>query len=264
VTTLPLPSQENHRLFSLTDRVVLITGSSRGIGRALARACAEAGAHVVINARTAEPVAQTVAELEADGFAATGQVADVTDSDAVTTMVDRIETDIGPISGLVNNAGIQRRAPFLEFDPNDYREILEMNLVAPFVVSQAVARPMVERGAGRIVNIGSVQSQLGRPTIVPYTASKGGIVMLTRGMCADLGPKGLQVNCVAPGYFKTELTRALVEDETFSAWLAERTPAGRWGELSELGGAVVFLLSDAASFINGQTLFVDGGMTAVV
>lgn len=264
MTTLPLPSQENHRLFSLTDRVVLITGSSRGIGRALARACAEAGAHVVINARTAEPVAQTVAELEADGFAATGQVADVTDSDAVTTMVDRIETDIGPISGLVNNAGIQRRAPFLEFDPNDYREILEMNLVAPFVVSQAVARPMVERGAGRIVNIGSVQSQLGRPTIVPYTASKGGIVMLTRGMCADLGPKGLQVNCVAPGYFKTELTRALVEDETFSAWLAERTPAGRWGELSELGGAVVFLLSDAASFINGQTLFVDGGMTAVV
>jgi len=250
--------------FSLEDRVVLITGSSQGIGRALATACAEAGAHVVINARSGDKVDAAVRELRADGHKATGHVADVTDPDAVAAMVNFIEGEVGPIAGLVNNAGIQRRAPFLDFDLGDYRDIMEMNLVAPFIVSQAVAKPMAERGAGRIVNIGSVQSQLGRPTIVPYTASKGGVVLLTRGMCADLGPLGLQVNSVAPGYFATELTQALVEDEEFSAWVSMRTPAGRWGKVSELGGATVFLLSDAASFINGQTLFVDGGMTSVV
>jgi len=250
--------------FSLEDRVVLITGSSQGIGRALATACAEAGAHVVINARSGDKVDAAVRELRADGHKATGHVADVTDPDAVAAMVNFIEGEVGPVAGLVNNAGIQRRAPFLDFDLGDYRDIMEMNLVAPFIVSQAVAKPMAERGAGRIVNIGSVQSQLGRPTIVPYTASKGGVVLLTRGMCADLGPLGLQVNSVAPGYFATELTQALVEDEEFSAWVSMRTPAGRWGKVSELGGATVFLLSDAASFINGQTLFVDGGMTSVV
>jgi gluconate 5-dehydrogenase len=250
--------------FSLEDRVVLITGSSQGIGRALATACAEAGAHVVINARSADKVDGAVRELQADGHKASGHVADVTDPDAVAVMVDTIEAEVGPLAGLVNNAGIQRRAPFLDFDLGDYRDIMEMNLIAPFIVSQAVAKPMAERGAGRIVNIGSVQSQLGRPTIVPYTASKGGVVLLTRGMCADLGPLGLQVNSVAPGYFATELTQALVDDEEFSAWVAARTPAGRWGDVSELGGATVFLLSDAASFVNGQTLFVDGGMTSVV
>ncbi len=250
--------------FTLEGRVVLITGSSQGIGRALASACAEAGAHVVINARSADKVDVAVRELQAVGFKASGQVADVTDPDAVAAMVDSIETEVGPIAGLVNNAGIQRRAPFLEFDLGDYRDVMEMNLVAPFIVSQAVAKPMAERGAGRIVNIGSVQSQLGRPTIVPYTASKGGVVLLTRGMCADLGPLGLQINSIAPGYFATELTQALVDDDEFSAWVSNRTPAGRWGEVSELGGATVFLLSDAASFINGQTLFVDGGMTSVV
>ena len=251
-------------MFTLEDRVVLITGSSRGIGRALADACAAAGAHVVINARSAAMVQAAVAELQAAGHAATGRVADVTDPVQVEAMVDEIETDVGPIAGLINNAGIQRRAPFLEFDLGDYRDIMEMNLIAPFIVSQAVARRMAGRGAGRIVNIGSVQSQLGRPTIAPYTASKGGLALLTRGMCADLGPLGIQVNCIAPGYFATELTAGLVADEEFSAWVSARTPAGRWGDVAELGGAAVFLLSDAASYINGQTLFVDGGMTSVV
>lgn len=250
--------------FSLEGRIVLITGSSRGIGRALSSACAQAGAHVVVNARSADAVELAVNEIIADGGAASGRVADVTDADAVEEMVDSIESEIGPIAGLVNNAGIQRRAPFLEFDTSDYRDVMEMNLVAPFVVSQAVARRMATRQSGRIVNIGSVQSQLGRPTIVPYTASKGGVVLLTRGMCADLGPLGIQVNCVAPGYFATELTQALVDDEEFSSWVAARTPAGRWGDVAELGPAAIFLLSDAASFINGQTLFVDGGMTSVV
>ncbi len=250
--------------FSLDGRIVLITGSTQGIGRALATACAEAGAHVVINARSADKVDAAVAELSAAGLQASGQVADVTDGAEVEAMVANIEAEVGPIAGLVNNAGIQRRAPFLEFDLEDYREVMETNLVSPFIVSQAVAKRMADRGTGRIVNIGSVQSQLGRPTIVPYTASKGGIVLLTRGMCADLGPLGVQVNCVAPGYFATELTQALVDDPEFSAWVESRTPSGRWGDVSELGGATVFLLSDAASFINGQTLFVDGGMTSVV
>lgn len=251
-------------VFSLDDRVVLITGSSQGIGRALADACAAAGAHVVINARSADKVDLAVEELIAAGRSASGHVADVTDPAQVEEMVVAIEATVGPIAGLINNAGVQRRAPFLEFELGDYRDVMEMNLVAPFIVSQAVAKRMANRGAGRIVNIGSVQSQLGRPTIVPYAASKGGIVMLTKGMCADLGPLGIQVNSIAPGYFATELTAALIDDEEFSAWVSSRTPAGRWGEVDELGGAAVFLLSDAASFINGQTLYVDGGMTAVV
>lgn len=250
--------------FSLDGRIVLITGSSRGIGRALASACADAGAHVVINARSSQAVSSAVDEITAAGGAASGRVADVTNPEEVEAMVESIETEIGPIEGLVNNAGIQRRAPFLEFDIDDYRDVMEMNLVSPFIVSQAVARRMATRGKGNIVNIGSVQSQLGRPTIVPYTASKGGVVLLTKGMCADLGPLGIQVNCVAPGYFATELTQALVDDPTFSGWVADRTPAGRWGNVDELGPATIFLLSDGASFINGQTLFVDGGMTSVV
>lgn len=250
--------------FSLRDRVILITGSSRGIGRALAHACGRAGAHVVVNARTASAVDATVEQLTAAGHRASGRAADVTDAEAVEAMVADVEDGVGPIAGLINNAGLQRRAPFLEFPLGDFREVLELNLVAPFVVSQAVGRRMAERGAGRIVNIGSVQSKLGRPTIVPYTASKGGLALLTRGMCAELGPLGIQVNCIAPGYFETELTRDLVDDPDFSAWVGERTPAGRWGRVEELGGAAVFLLSDAASFVNGQTLYVDGGMTAVV
>lgn len=250
--------------FSLDGGVVLVTGSSRGIGRSLAEACASAGAHVVINARTADAVADAVAALHELGLKASGHVADVTDEDQVNTMVAAIEGDVGPISGLINNAGIQRRAPLIDFELDDYRAVMDMNLVAPFIVSKAVTKRMVERQRGRIVNIGSVQSRLGRPTIVPYTASKGGVVMLTRGMCAELGPMGIQVNCIAPGYFATELTAALVDDEEFSGWVASRTPAGRWGDVSELGGAAVFFLSDAASFINGQVLYVDGGMTSVV
>jgi len=250
--------------FSGDGRVVLITGSSQGIGLALATACAEAGAHIVINARSTDKIEVAVAMLRDRGHQATGHAADVTDQEQVEDMVVATERDVGPIAGLINNAGIQRRAKFLDFALDDYRQVMETNLVAPFLVAQSVGRRMAERGAGRIINIGSVQSQLGRPTIVPYAASKGGLLMMTRGMCADLGPLGIQVNSIAPGYFATELTEALVNDETFSQWVADRTPAGRWGQIEELGGAAVFLLSDAASFINGQTLFVDGGMTAVV
>ena len=248
--------------FSLDGRVVLITGSSQGIGRALAQSCAEAGAHVIINARTPGAVERAVRELSADGLTASGRVADVTHPESVERLVESVEREIGPIAGLINNAGIQRRAPFLEFDLGDYRDLMEMNLISPFIVSQAVAKRMAERGSGRIVNIGSVQSQLGRPTIVPYTASKGGIVLLTRGMCADLGPLGIQVNCIAPGYFPTELTDAMMdEDSSGYGFITKRTPMRRPGRLPELDGALMLLASDASTYLTGQTVTVDGGWT---
>ncbi len=250
--------------FDLSGRVALITGSSRGIGLALARALGEAGATVVLNARSAGALDDAAALLRGDGLTVEVQAADITDGEAVTTMIDSIESDVGPLDIVVNNAGMQDRAPILDFPVDRFRSLLELNLIAPFAVAQAAARPMAARGRGKIINIGSVQSELGRPTIVPYTASKGGLNLMTRGLCADLGPLGIQVNTLAPGYFATELTEALVNDEDFSAWVSSRTPAGRWGRVEELGGAVVFLASDASSFVNGQTLFVDGGMTAVV
>ncbi len=250
--------------FSLDGRVALVTGSSRGIGFALAEALAGAGATVVLNGRDDEALARSEQRLRSAGLDARRHAADVTEPAAVDEMVVSIEEQVGPLEILVNNAGVQHRAPFLDFPLDEFQRLLDVNLVAPFVVAQAAARRMASRGHGRIVNVCSVQSELGRPTIAPYAATKGGLKLLTRGLCADLGPLGVQVNAIAPGYFATELTRHLVDDPEFSAWVAERTPAGRWGEVAELGGAVVFLCSDAASYVNGQILYVDGGMTAVV
>ena len=189
---------------------------------------------------------------------------DLTDPAAVDAGIARIEQGWGTPDILVNNAGIQRRAPFIDFTPQDWNDLVATNLTSAFLVGQRVARGMVERGSGKIINIGSVQSQLARPGIAPYSATKGGIVMLTKGLCADLGPHGIQANALAPGYFATELTQALVEDEEFTQWVTTRTPAGRWGKVEDLVGALVFLASSASNFVNGQVLFVDGGMTAVV
>jgi gluconate 5-dehydrogenase len=250
--------------FDLSGRVALVTGSSRGIGLALARALGQAGADVVLNARTESALDAAAGTLRNEGLTAHCRAFDVCDPGAVVDAVDSIERDIGPIDVLVNNAGLQKRAPLLEFAVEDFRRLIEVNLVAAFTVGNAVAKHMVGRGRGKIVNVCSVQSELGRPTIAPYTATKGGLKMLTRGMCADFGPLGIQVNALAPGYFATDLTAALVADVEFSDWIAQRTPAGRWGRVEELGGAVVFLSSDASSFVNGQILYVDGGMTAVV
>ncbi|MDH3756117.1 MAG: SDR family oxidoreductase [Acidimicrobiia bacterium] len=251
-------------VFSLDGRVALVTGSSRGIGYALAEALGRAGAVVVLNARAEGALLEAADRLRAGGLTVHARACDVTDPGAVADMVGSIEADIGGLEILVNNAGAQHRAPFLEFPLDEFHRLLEINLVAPFVVAQAVGRSMAARGRGKIVNICSVQSALGRPSIAPYTATKGGLKLLTRGLCADLGPSGIQVNALAPGYFATELTKGLVDDPEFSAWVTSRTPAGRWGEVDELGGAVVFLSSDASSFVNGQILYVDGGMTAVV
>jgi gluconate 5-dehydrogenase len=250
------------RLFGLSGAVALVTGSSAGIGLALARGLAGAGARVVVNGRTPKTVEAAVQELRAAGAEACGAAFDVTAPAEVGAAVARIEAEFGPIDILVNNAGIQRRGPLEDYPEETWRELMRANLDSVFFVSQAVARNMIARERGRIINIGSVQSELARPNIAPYTASKGAVKMLTKGMATEWGKHGLRVNAIAPGYFKTELNKALVEDEKFSAWLTGRTPVGRWGDVDELVGAAIFLASDASSFVNGHVLYVDGGITA--
>ncbi|MCZ8376464.1 MAG: SDR family oxidoreductase [Beijerinckiaceae bacterium] len=251
-------------LFNLSGRRALVTGSSRGIGLALAEGLAEAGAAVVLNARAAESLAAPLAALRARGFSAEGAAFDVTDPASSRAAIDRLEAGIGPIDILINNAGIQIRGPAVDYDPADWRRLQATNLDSVFFVSQAVGRHMLARKRGKIINIGSVQSELGRASIVPYNASKGGVKMMTRGLAAEWGPQNIQVNAIGPGYFKTELNDALVKNAEFSAWVEKRTPAGRWGDVRELVGAAIFLASEASNYVNGHLLMVDGGMTSVV
>jgi len=242
----------------------LITGA-RGIGAAVARALAADGWPVCVTYRTGAQEAEALrAELVAAGARAIVTHLDVTDAASVDRACSEAERELGPIEILVNNAGIQRRAPFVDFAAADWDELMRTNLDAVFHAAQAVARRMLPRGRGRIINICSVMSELGRPGIVPYTASKGAVKMLTKGMAVDLGPSGITVNGIGPGYFKTELNRKLIDDAAFSRWLLDRTPSGRWGEIDDLGGAAVFLASDAAAFVNGHILYVDGGVTALL
>ena len=250
------------RLFAIPGSVALVTGSSAGIGLALAKGLAGAGATIVVNGRDAAKVDAVVADLIKSGAKAHSAVFDVTDPAAVAAAIDRIEAEVGPIEILVNNAGIQRRTPLEDFPVETWRELMRANLDSVFFVGQAVARKMIPRKNGKIINIGSVQSELARTNIAPYTASKGAVKMLTKGMATDWGKYGLRCNAIAPGYFRTVLNQALVDDEKFSGWLAGRTPMGRWGDVEELVGAAIFLASDASSFVNGHVLYVDGGITA--
>ncbi len=250
--------------FRLDGRIALVTGSSAGIGLALARALGQAGAVVVINGRGEAKVAAVAAQLQAEGLTVHTSVFDVTNSKSVIAAVDDLERDIGAIDILVNNAGMQRRAPLQDFLEADWHELMRTNLDSVFMVGQAVARKMIPRQRGKIINICSVQSELGRPNIAPYTASKGAVKMLTKGMAIDWGPHGINVNGLGPGYFATELNAALVADEKFSTWLIGRTPSRRWGSVEDLGGAAVFLASDASNFVNGHILYVDGGVTATL
>ncbi len=251
-------------LFSLEGRRALITGSGQGIGLALARGLAEHGATIVLNGRTAEKLELAAAAFRGAGHTVHSAVFDVTDFRAVDAAVERIEREIGPIDILVNNAGVQSRAPLDEFPEDEWQRLLDTNVSGTFHVGKAVARFMIPRRRGKIINIGSVQTELARPRIAPYAATKGAVRNLTRGMCADWAGHGLQINAIAPGYFRTALNQALFDDPEFSKWLTQRTPAGRWGDVGELIGAAVFLASDASAFVNGHTLFVDGGMTATV
>jgi gluconate 5-dehydrogenase len=252
----------SHPLFDISGRTALVTGSSRGIGLALARGLAEAGCTVVLNGRDRERLQRAAAELPGDRVHTA--VFDVTDGASVRAGIADVEERVGPLDILVNNAGMQLRAPLLEFTDTDWHRILDTNLTSAFLVGREAARGMTERGHGKIVNICSLQSEVVRPGIAPYAATKGALKMLTKGMCADWGPYGVQVNGLGPGYIETELTQPLVRDEEFSAWVRRRTPAGRWGRTEDLVGGVLFLASPAADFVSGQVLYVDGGMTSVL
>ena len=245
----------SHPVFDISGRTALVTGSSRGIGRALAHGLREAGCDVVVHGRDAAAAARTAAELGARHVAF-----DVTDAEAVARSV----AEAGPLDILVNNAGLQHRQPLLELSADDWRRVVDADLTGAFLVAREAARGMIERGRGKIVNVASLQAQLARPGISAYAAAKGGLKLLTQGMCAEWGPAGVQANAIGPGYFETDMTRALVEDEAFSAWVRGRTPAGRWGRVEELVGTLLFLVSPAADYVNGQIVYVDGGMTAVV
>lgn len=246
-------------LFSLEGKTALITGSSQGIGFALAKGLMAAGAKVVLNGRDTEKLAAAAQQL---GEGVETLAFDVTDHMAVREAIDGFEASVGPIDILVNNAGMQHRTELENFPADAFEKLLQTNVASVFHVGQAVARHMIGRGAGKVINIASVQTALARPGIAPYTATKGAVGNLTKGMATDWAKHGLQCNAIAPGYFDTPLNAALVADKDFSAWLEKRTPAGRWGNVEELVGACVFLASSASSFVNGHTLYVDGGITA--
>ena len=245
-------------LFDLTGKRALITGSSQGIGLALATGLKAAGAQVVLNGRDTGKLTAAAEQLGgADALAF-----DATDHDAVRIAVDGFEAETGQIDILVNNAGMQHRTELENFPADAFERLLQTNIASVFHVGQAVARHMIKRGEGKVINIASVQSALARPGIAPYTATKGAVANLTKGMATDWARHGLQCNAIAPGYFDTPLNAALVADPEFTTWLEKRTPAGRWGNVEELVGACIFLASAGSSFVNGHTLYVDGGITA--
>jgi gluconate 5-dehydrogenase len=249
-------------LFDLTGKRALVTGSSQGIGFALAKGLAAAGAQIVLNGRDTAKLETAAATLRAQGAVVEVLAFDATDHEAVRKAVDGFEATSGAIDILVNNAGMQHRAPLEDFPAEAFERLLQTNIASVFHVGQACARHMISRGRGKIINIASVQTALARPGIAPYTATKGAVGNLTKGMATDWAKHGLQCNALAPGYFDTPLNAALVADTEFSAWLAKRTPAGRWGNVNELVGTCIFLSSDASSFVNGTTVYVDGGITA--
>ncbi|MGF9660508.1 SDR family oxidoreductase [Arthrobacter crystallopoietes] len=253
-------------MFDISGRVALVTGSSRGIGNAIARGLAAAGATVVLNGLDPDRLEGARAKLAAEfgGERIFAKAFDVTDAEATADGVAWVEREVGPLRILVNNAGVQHRVPMLDLDVADWDRVLRTNLTSAFLVGREAARHMIPRGEGKIINIASVQTDLARPTIAPYTASKGGIRNLTRAMTAEWAASGLQINAIAPGYIHTEMTQNLVDDEAFNNWILGRTPAHRWGTVEDIIGPALWLASDAANFVNGQVVFIDGGMTTVV
>lgn len=249
-------------LFDLSGKRALVSGSSQGIGFALARGLAEAGSEVILNGRNGDKLAAAAETLRGEGHTVYELVFDATNHDGVANAVNGFEASTGAIDILVNNAGMQHRTELEDFPADVFEKLLQTNVASVFHVGQAVAKHMIKRGAGKMINIASVQTLLARPGIAPYTATKGAVGNLTKGMATDWAKHGLQCNAIAPGYFDTPLNAALVADPEFSAWLEKRTPAGRWGNVDELVGACVFLASPASSFVNGHTLYVDGGITA--
>jgi gluconate 5-dehydrogenase len=252
------------KMFDLTGRTALVTGSSRGLGRAMAEGLAEAGAAVVLNGVDSERLAAAATAMRAGGHRVHESRFDVTSEAEITAAFAELDAAEIEVDILVNNAGIQFRRPMLELETADWRRVVETNLTSAFVIGREAARRMVPRGRGKVINIGSLTSDAARATIAPYTAAKGGIKMLTRAMTAEWAAQGIQANAIGPGYMLTEMNTALVDDPAFNAWVVGRTPARRWGKPEELIGTVVFLASAASDYVNGQIIYVDGGMLAVL
>ena len=258
----------NCSIFDLTGKVALVTGAAHGIGFAIAKGLAEAGATICFNCSSQRSLEKGIAAYEAEGIKAHGYVADVTDENAVAEMVAKIREDVGIIDILVNNAGIIKRIPMLEMAASDFRQVIDVDLNAPFIVAKAVLPGMIEKNKGKIINICSMMSEFGRETVSAYAAAKGGLKMLTRNICSEFGQYNIQCNGIGPGYIETPQTAPLREkqadgsDHPFHTFLMGRTPAGRWGKPEDLAGPAVFLSSDASDFVNGQILYVDGGIQA--
>jgi gluconate 5-dehydrogenase len=252
------------KLFDLSGKTALLTGSSGGLGFAMARGLAECGAALVLNGRDEAKIAVAVATLAGEGHKVTAAPFDVTDEGAIRDAFARFDAEGTAIDILFNNAGIQFRRPMIELEAADWRRVLEANLTSAFLIGREAARRMIARGGGKIVNIGSLTSEVARATIAPYTAAKGGIKLLTRSMAAEWAAHNIQANAIGPGYILTEMNKALIENQSFDAWVKGRTPTGRWGTPEDLVGAAVFLASPASAYVNGQILYVDGGMLAVL
>ena len=251
-------------LFDLGGKTALVTGSARGLGRAIAEGLANAGARVVIDGTTAEGVAKTVAELKAKGIDAIGRAFDVTDEAAVVAAFEAFDAQGVAIDILINNAGIQLRKPLVELSLAEWQKVIDTNLTSAFLVGREAGKRMIPRKRGKVVNIGSLMSTAARATVGPYTAAKGGIKMLTQTMVAEWAQHGIQANAIGPGYMLTDMNQALVANEAFNAWVIGRVPQKRWGNPDELVGAAVFLSSAASDYVNGQIIYVDGGMLAVL
>ena len=252
------------QLFDLTGRTALVTGASRGLGRAMAEGLGRAGARLLINAVNAGNLGRAIEEMRAAGLDASPLAFDVADEAAVTAAFAGLDAQGVAVDILVNNAGIQFRKPMVELDTADWRRVLDTNLTAAFVVGREAARRMLPRKRGKIINIGSLTSELARATVAPYTVAKGGVKMLTRAMAAEWGEHGVQANAIGPGYMITDMNRALIDNPAFDTWVKARTPARRWGRPDELVGAAVFLASAASDYVNGQIIYVDGGMISVL
>ncbi len=252
------------KLFDLTGKTALITGSSRGLGRAFAEGLAGAGARVILNGVSVDRLAQAAQEMRAQGFDVLTSAFDVADEAAIKAVFEQFDAEGIAVDILVNNAGIQFRKPMLELETADWQRVLDINLTAAFVVGREAAKRMAERGRGKIINIGSLTSELARATVAPYTVAKGGIKMLTKAMAAEWGEKGIQSNAIGPGYMVTDMNEALLSNPEFDAWVKGRVPMRRWGQPEELAGTCIYLASDASNYVSGQIIYADGGMISVL
>ncbi len=253
-----------HPLFDLSGKTALITGSSRGLGRAFAEGLAQAGARVVLNGVNPQRLEEAAKEMQAQGYDVLTAAFDVADEMAIKAAFDQFDADGVAIDILVNNAGIQFRKPMLELETADWQRVIDINLTAAFVVGREAAKRMAERGHGKIVNIGSLTSELARATVAPYTVAKGGIKMLTKAMAAEWGEAGIQANAIGPGYMVTDMNEALINNPDFDAWVKGRTPMRRWGLPEELAGTCIYLASNASNYVSGQIIYADGGMISVL